>query len=118
MTFASPTAIEAEVPLTAMSPSTAGEAIGPAPKFVCGLSDTTDLEREQHIQDCGHRMELAMQLGDRKQAREWMDLQHQAIKARSEAQKARMERVIDDGLDYFSTEGQRARRMLDARGLA
>ncbi len=59
----------------------------------------TDEEREEHIQSCGRLMEAAMErwerdglIVDRGDADRWHLLMVEAIKARSPAQVARMER--------------------------
>lgn len=59
----------------------------------------TDEERERHIRSCGTLMEAAMQrwhdhgdFADRGEADRWRLLMQEAIKGRSAAQVARMER--------------------------
>lgn len=86
-------------------------------------ADMTDAERELHIASLGQHMEQAYARfqahrnpQDRDEAIQWHRLQLEAIQARSDAQKARMTLAIDQGLDYFQTEGDRARRMALARG--
>lgn len=85
----------------------------------------TDHENELHILACGAHMEAAYRRfqdhgnpQDRDEAVLWQDLQRQAIEARSPAQRARMEKAIDDGLDFFQTQGQLAHRMAQARGIS
>lgn len=63
----------------------------------------TDADRETFITDCGRRINEAYSKGDRQMARGLVDMRTQAIKGRSAAQVAAMER------DYFSEEGERAR---------
>ena len=78
-----------------------------------------------HVVDLGRlmlaayaRYEASSDLQDRADADLYRILQVEAIKGRSEAQRQRMEQAIDEGLDYFQTEGERARRMLLAMGIA
>lgn len=64
-----------------------------------GTSAVSDAERELHIQSCGVLMEIAMrrwcETGDfsfRGEADRWKLLMQEAIKSRSPAQVAKMER--------------------------
>lgn len=88
-------------------------------------AEANDAIRERHIVSCGMQMEKAYarfqahgNTDDREEARQWKELQRMAIARRSPAQLQRMEQAIDEGLDYFQTEGERAHRMAQARGLA
>lgn len=73
-------------------------------EMVAGMDDMSeDQVRENFIAECGRQINVAYRAGDHKTARRWLDLQTQAVKARSPAQVARMERC------YFSEEGVRAR---------
>lgn len=72
----------------------------------------SDVEREVHIQACGRHIEAAHRAGDMATARLWLQAEMLAVKERSPAQVARMEE------DYFSTEGERARRAAAARALS
>jgi hypothetical protein len=117
--FASPTTIQAEEPLTASVPSTAGEGISAAPTFVCGLSDTTDLELELDavIHELGRASERAMAGGDPAGARIYTDRMMAAIRSRSPQHQARLtaeaQRRIDEarttnGVCYFSSDAAQA----------
>jgi hypothetical protein len=81
------------------------------------LQDQIDAELVQ-VQWSYARFEAHGNQADREDAKNWLRMQEQAIAGRSAAQVARMDRVIDEGLDYFQTAGERDRRMLAARGLA
>ena len=80
-------------------------------EMVAGMDDMSeDHMRELHIAACGRRINAAYRAGDHTKARQWLDLQTQAVKARSPQQVARMER------EYFSEEGERARLAARAGG--
>lgn len=80
-------------------------------EMVAGMDDMSeDRVREAHIAECGRQINAAYARGDHKKARQWLDMQTHAIKGRSPAQVARMER------DYFSEEGERARLAARAKG--
>lgn len=70
--------------------------------------ELSDAELEQHIKDCGHLLEQAMEHGNVQEAEGWQQAMYQAIAARSPARKAQMEaqieRRISEGLDYFNSE--------------
>ena len=73
-------------------------------EMVAGMDDMSeDAVREKHIAECGRQVNAAYARSDHTAARQWLDLQTQAVKARSPVQVAAMER------DYFSEEGERAR---------
>ena len=63
----------------------------------------TDAEREAHIVDCGRLMQKAYGEGDPAAARRWLELQNEAIRARTPRQVARMEGC------YFAQQGDLAR---------
>jgi hypothetical protein len=94
----------------------------PSPSSTSALRDE---ELERHIADLGRQLEAAYKRfqdhGDpraRQEAIAWLQLQTEAIERRSASVRGAMERVIDEGVDFFQTEGARQRRMLIARGLA
>jgi hypothetical protein len=70
--------------------------------------ELSDSELEQHIKDCGHLLEQAMEHGNVQEAEGWQQAMYRAIAARSPARKAQMEaeieRRISEGLDYFNSE--------------
>lgn len=78
----------------------------------------SDAELERHIASLGQLSEKAMAEGDPTSARLWSASMVHAIAQRSPEQLARMARVIDEGIDYFQIQAERARRMAQARGLA
>lgn len=79
-------------------------------EMVAGMDDMSeDAIREAHIAECGRQINAAYARGNHVAARQWLDLQTQAVKARSPAQVAAMER------DYFGEEGERARLAARAR---
>lgn len=63
----------------------------------------TDAEREAHIADCGRLMQKAYDEGDYAAARRWLELETEAIRARTARQVARMEGC------YFAQQGDLAR---------
>lgn len=63
----------------------------------------TDAEREVHIADCGRLMQKAYDEGDHAAARRWLELEIEAIRARTPRQVARMEGC------YFARQGDLAR---------
>lgn len=63
----------------------------------------TDAEREAHIVDCGLLMQKAYAEGDHVGARRWLELQAEAIRARTPAQVARME------ANHFTAHGGQRR---------
>lgn len=63
----------------------------------------TDAEREAHIVDCGRLMQKAYEEGDPAAARRWLELQNEAIRARTPRQVARMEGC------YFAQQGDLTR---------
>jgi hypothetical protein len=63
----------------------------------------TDAEREAHIADCGRLMQKAYSEGDPAAARRWLEMQNEAIRARTPRQVARMEGC------YFAQQGDLAR---------
>lgn len=80
-------------------------------EMVAGMDDMSeDHLREQHIAECGRQINAAYAKGNHKAARQWLDMQTQAVKARSPHQVARMER------EYFSEDGERARLAARAGG--
>lgn len=80
-------------------------------EMVDGMDDMSeDHMRELHIAECGRRINAAYRAGNHTDARRWLDLQTQAVKARSPEQVARMER------EYFSEEGEQARIAARAKG--
>ncbi|MES2910589.1 MAG: hypothetical protein V4718_04325 [Pseudomonadota bacterium] len=83
-----------------------------------------DREREQHIKSCGDKFLIAYeQYTDtkdpayREEALKWLNLQNDAINGRSQAAQtmrhAAFERALNEGPDFFQTEGQ-----LDGRAIA
>lgn len=66
-------------------------------------SGMTDAEREAHIADCGRLMQKAYGEGDHAGARRWLELQAEAIRARTPRQVARMEGC------YFAQQGDLVR---------
>lgn len=81
-------------------------------------SDTTlsDDEREAYIADCARRFHAAYSAGDRETAYEWLRMQNEAIKARTDERIAEMERAMGC---FFCEEGEADRaRMESERGLA
>ncbi|MDQ0082908.1 hypothetical protein J2W35_003267 [Variovorax boronicumulans] len=77
------------------------------PQLPAGM---TDAEREAHIVDCGRLMKKAYDEGDMAGARRWLDLQNDAIRARTPRQVARMEGC------YFAQQGDLARQRALQRG--
>lgn len=73
-------------------------------------SGMTDSEREAHIADCGRLMKKAYDEGDHAGARRWLELQNEAIRARTPRQVARMEGC------YFAQQGDLARQRSLQRG--
>ena len=69
----------------------------------------TDAEREAHIKSCGLLMLKAHHEGDAAGARHWLELQNEAIRARTPRQIARMEDC------YFADEGDKARAAAERR---
>jgi hypothetical protein len=69
-----------------------------------------DQEREAHIADCGRLFIKAHSEGDMVAARRWLELQAEAVKARTPQQVARMESC------YFAAEGDRSRTAAMERG--
>lgn len=43
----------------------------------------SEMELEQHVQDCGRHMEQAYARGDREEAQRWLALQNEAINSRT-----------------------------------
>lgn len=69
----------------------------------------TDEEREEHIKSCGLLLLKAHREGDIEGAKRWLELQNEAVKARTPRQIARMEGC------YFAEEGDRARQAAQGR---
>lgn len=62
-------------------------------EMVAGMDDmSSDHLREELIAECGRRINTAYRAGDFKAARQWLESQTQAIKGRSAAQVALMEK--------------------------
>ncbi len=72
----------------------------------------TDEDREAQILAAGRHMEAAYAAGDRPTARAYLIYQESLIAGRSPAAVAEMER------EYFSEEGERARRAAFLKGCA
>jgi hypothetical protein len=91
-----------------------GEAISQVGEIRLSHSDS---ELEQHIASLAKLSEQAMAAGDPTGARLYAEQMKQAIAQRSPEAIARMEKVIDEGLDFFSSTGAAHRRMRLARGI-
>lgn len=65
--------------------------------------------REEYIEYCGAQMECCYASGNREAAENWMQAQNEAIRGRSAARVAEMER------DYFGSMGAADRAALEAR---
>ena len=77
----------------------------------------TDDELEQHIVDCGKHFLKAHSVGDEEGMRHWLDTEVAAVRQRSPAQIARMEKAL--GLDqgcYFEVKGAEARAAAEVGG--
>lgn len=71
--------------------------------------ELSDAEREAHIKDCGLHLIKAYREGDTAGARYWLQLQNEAIKARSPRQVALMEGC------FFLDDADKARMQAEAR---
>lgn len=77
----------------------------------------TDEELEQHIADLGRLIVKSYREGDRASAVAWSAARTAAIKGRSPAQVARMERDLGlDGGCFFDRSGEQDRAALLERG--
>lgn len=64
----------------------------------------SELQLEQHIKDCGHRMSAAFAAGDHKDAREWQSRMYAAIRSRTPEHQARLTARIDSAIWFQSPE--------------
>lgn len=66
----------------------------------------SELQLEQHIQDCGHRMSAAFAAGDHANAREWQSRMYAAIRSRTPEHQARMTARIESAIWFQGAEAQ------------
>lgn len=64
----------------------------------------TDIELDNHIRDCGHRMTAAFSAGDRADADEWRARMYEAIKSRTPEHQARMTARIESAIWFQGPE--------------
>lgn len=64
----------------------------------------SELQLDQHIRDCGHRMVAAMHAGNREDCDQWRQRMYDGIRSRTPEHQARLTARIDSAIWFQSPE--------------